>query len=246
MTTAARTAGTISADQRVAAGQRVDEGDRDDRQGQDVGQEPLVEVGGEADDERDEPRSEHDEGQPDREPNRIGSSPSARAPTNAHDDRPPVDRRPGGCSLVVLRPARREAVGGDAEDEPAAPRTPESDPSVSRRAGFGRRAEVPRLAGGQPPRRRRARARRAWRGTTPVAPARRERQRLAEVGGARDVEVDPRLGHELAQEQPALDERALGRAGVLEVAVPAVHVGDVVVDERQLPVALAGPCRRPP
>src|SRR5207342_3494744 len=69
-------------------------------------------------------------------------------------------------------------------------------------------------------------------------------RRLAVVGRASDIEVDPRLRRELAQEQAALDERALGRAGVLEVRVPAVHLWDVVVHERQLPVALAGPAAR--
>ena len=38
----------------------------------------------------------------------------------------------------------------------------------------------------------------------------------------------------------ALHERPSARAGVDDVAVPAVHVGAVLVDERQLPVALAG------
>ena len=60
------------------------------------------------------------------------------------------------------------------------------------------------------------------------------------VGGPGDVEVDPRHRDELADEEGALDQRPLGRARVLEVAVPALHLGDVIVDERKLPVAFAG------
>ena len=40
---------------------------------------------------------------------------------------------------------------------------------------------------------------------------------------------------------PLLTSEPSARAGVLEVAVPALHLGHVVVDERELPVALAGP-----
>src|SRR2546423_10214837 len=62
---------------------------------------------------------------------------------------------------------------------------------------------------------------------------------LAEVGRPGDVEVDPWAGHELAQEQAALDQRSLRAARVLEVAVPALHLRHVVVYQRDLPVALA-------
>src|SRR4051794_19929724 len=62
------------------------------------------------------------------------------------------------------------------------------------------------------------------------------------VGGAGDVEVDPGLRHELLDEQGALHEAALVvPREVDEVAVPALHVGAVLVDEGQLPVALAAP-----
>src|SRR5205814_986451 len=61
---------------------------------------------------------------------------------------------------------------------------------------------------------------------------------LAEVGRARDVEMDPWPGDELAEEQGALDEAALGRRRVGELGVPALHVGPVLVDEGQLPEAL--------
>ncbi len=56
--------------------------------------------------------------------------------------------------------------------------------------------------------------------------------------------MDPRNGGELTEEQAALDQRALCRARVLEVAVPRLHVGHVLLDERQLPVALTGPDTR--
>ena len=40
---------------------------------------------------------------------------------------------------------------------------------------------------------------------------------------------------------PLLTSDPSAEPGVLEVAVPAVHLGHVLVDERELPVALAGP-----
>ena len=78
-----------------------------------------------------------------------------------------------------------------------------------------------------------------------IRAARGVRLRLAEVAGAADVDVRPGHRRELLEEQAALHEPALGgRGGVEEVRVPALHVGHVVVDERDLPEPLAGPTRR--
>ena len=179
------------------------------------------------------------------DPNRSGSSPSASAPTSAHDRRPPVDRAgradaPRRARASASRTGRRRGRARSRR-RPAARR---AAPSVGGRlacvGAVGGRGSVSR------PGRRPAPARRAWRARRRSRPRGANGSGLAVVGRPGDVEVDPRLGHELAQEQAALDQRALGRARVLQVAVPAVHLGDVVVDQRQLPVALAGPVGRRP
>ena len=166
-------------------------------------------------------------------PNRVGSSANANAPNGRADDGPPADRPAGGILVVVLGPARREPVGEDPEHRPDGGEAEREQASSAARSAGRRRAYASRAPASA------SSTSVAW--VTPVAPRARERRRLAEVARAADVEVGPRHGPELAQEEAALDERALGRAGVLEVAVPALHLGHVVVDERDLPVALGGP-----
>ena len=107
----------VRADQRVLPAQRVDERDRDDRQGQRVRQQPLVEVGRQADDQRHEPRPEQREGQRVRaEAER--QEPEGDGPDDGRDRRPPVHATAGRVLLVVLRPAGREAVRGQPEGQP--------------------------------------------------------------------------------------------------------------------------------
>src|SRR3990172_2037981 len=78
------------------------------------------------------------------------------------------------------------------------------------------------------------------------------RLRLPEIGRAGDVEVDPGHGGELAEEEAALHEPALAAAAVDDVAVPRLHLGQVLIHEGHLPLTLAapppggGPPRAPP
>ena len=107
----------LGADQRVGAAPGVDRRDRDDRQGQQVGQEPLVEVDRETDDQRDEPGTEQREGQRIR-PEAQRQEPEPHGPDQGTDCRPPVDRPPGRHLLLVMfRPAGRETIGREPEDE---------------------------------------------------------------------------------------------------------------------------------
>src|SRR3990172_11529538 len=64
---------------------------------------------------------------------------------------------------------------------------------------------------------------------------------LAVISGAADVEVDPRLGDELAEEEAALHEGAFRRPAVAQLGRPGLHVVHVLVDERHLPDALRDP-----
>ena len=164
----------VRTDQRVAARERVDEGDRDDRQCQEVGQETLVEVRREADDERDEPGSEHDEG------DRVRAEPDRQEPEGEG-----ADERDD--ALSASRPAaragalRRARASGSRTGRrryrgrsPPLRGRPRADPSVSSsrrvRSGVPR---VPRVAAVSPPRRRRAPARRASRGRRRSRPSAR-------------------------------------------------------------------------
>ncbi len=142
--------------------------------------------------------------------------------------------RPGGCSSSCSgqRVANRSAASAERRTRRRPGPRPAAPWSVS---GTGRRP------GGQPALAPARASSTSVACDTPVAPRGAYGSGLAVVGGPGDIEVDPRLGDELADEQAALDQRTLGRPGVLEIAVPAVHLGHVVVDERQLPVALAGP-----
>ena len=167
-------------------------------------------------------------------PNRGTSSPNASAPTIATTAVRQSTRRAGRVLFVVLRPARREPIGRDPEDGTARAEQPGDRLHPVGRAPV----EVRRVSRPAAPA---SASSTSVACETPVGAAWREGQRLPVVGGAGDVEMDPRHGHELAQEQAALDQRALGRARVLEVAVPAVHVRDVVVDERRA----ASSARRP-
>ena len=97
--------------------ERVDQRDRDDRQGQDVRQQPLVEVGREPDDQRRRttPRTATKaSGSP---PNRSGSSPKRDGPDAARTTRrPPVDRggradAPRRAPASASRTGRRRAPG---------------------------------------------------------------------------------------------------------------------------------------
>ena len=179
----------VRADQRVLPAERVDEGDRDDRQGQDVGQQPLVEVRGEPDDEGHEPAPRRRPSRADPTRTRPAAAPRATAPTMATVAGPPVDRPTGRMLLIVLRPAGREPVRGRARSgtRPGARMTASGDRPRRDRVRSARRG------------RRRAPAPRAWRALTPVAPRGAHGSGLAEVGRPRDVEVRPRLGHELAR-----------------------------------------------
>ena len=233
----------LGTDERVCAAPRVDQRDRDDRPGQEVGQQPLVEVDRQADDQRDEPGTEQRERERVRpEPQRQQAErqrprPARRRPSASPTARP-AGRSSSSCSgqRVASRSAPRPSTN------PAAPSTPARSASgsmrwraVSCRAGVGQPARAPASASS---------TRVAC--ETPVAPRGANGEGLAVVGRPGDVEVDPRLRHELADEQAALDQRALGRARVLEVAVPAVHLGDVVVDQRRAASSARRPGRRPP
>ena len=113
----------VPADERVPRRDVEDQRDRDDREGQLVGEQPLVEICREADDERREPQSKQGEGQ--RIASRIEPRPEDRERERAERrdrGRPPAERPAGGVLrvvLVVLGPADREPVGGDAEGRPA-------------------------------------------------------------------------------------------------------------------------------
>ena len=84
-------------------------------------------------------------------------------------------------------------------------------------------------------------ARRAWRARRPS----RRAARTASPCGSSPSPAMSRWTHgpvtNSRRKSAALDQRALRRAGVAEVAVPALHLGCVVVDQRELPVPLAGP-----
>ena len=103
-------------------------------------------------------------------PNRSGSSPKRQRPDER--DRPPSASRPpaGRVLLVVLRPAGREAVGGEAEGEPGRAQQAGSGSIGSGGVAVGRRS-VSR------PWRRRARAR-------PASRARRRSLLAARTAGA--------------------------------------------------------------
>ena len=178
-------------------------------------------------------------------------APRDAAPEDRDDRRAPV--RPGGPSRpdgrsapssstlgLVLRPAGGDPVGDEAPGGAGDARA--TDEPVSR-AVTGSAHDRPPAA--SPAYAGRAPARASSTSVAveaPVAPRARPRRGLAEVGRPGDVEMDPRHGHELAQEEGAPDQAALGRrAGVRHVGVPALHLGPVLLDERQLPEALAGP-----
>ena len=96
----------------------VHQRDRDDWQRQDIGEEPLVEVGREADDERDEPRPEE------REREGIAGKPRRkeceRDRGGGDDDHGPPAKRPArrvlGVLGIVLRPADGEAIGPETKE----------------------------------------------------------------------------------------------------------------------------------
>ncbi len=132
-----------------------------------------------------------------------GQGPHRRAAQEDDDGRPPVDRadpalRPDDRPVLVQlglvgRPAGPDAVG---RQPPRGPRDSEAggeDGRLHALAGPGER---------QLHERRRGRARGA---------AGRPGSRLAEAGRPRDVEVDPGHRHELAQEEGAADQAAVGR-----------------------------------
>ena len=175
----------------------------------------------------------------------AGAAPSAERADDDHDRRAPVDRA-GRC-----RPRAR--ASGPRSGRRRSPRSPpttarirasgvEHEPESTARVCAARRAAVARAQVADAPASASSTSV-AW--VTPVAPRGRVRVRLAEVARAADVEVGPRHRPELLEEQAALHERAVRRAGVLEVGVPALHLGHVVLDQRDPPVALAGPVARP-
>jgi hypothetical protein len=90
----------------------------DDGQRQDVGEQPLVEVRREADDERDEPRPEEHEcegiaGEP------CGQERKGDRGGGDHDQRPPAERsarRVLGVLGIMLRPADGETIGPEADE----------------------------------------------------------------------------------------------------------------------------------
>jgi hypothetical protein len=107
-------------DERIAARDVEQEPERDDREGQLVGQQALVEVDREPDDETREPQPEQDlddelgVGEP------LGEQPERERPDGGARDRPPADGSAGRLVLeVVLGPANRESIGDDAEDRAA-------------------------------------------------------------------------------------------------------------------------------
>ena len=127
------------ADERVQAADGVDQRDRDHGQGQDVGQQPLVEVGRQADDERDEPRPEQ------RQRERIAGEPGGQERERDrgrrdHDHGPPAERparRVLGVLGIVLRPADGEAVGHEAEERAGDPGEDRDDRRVELHAAPG-------------------------------------------------------------------------------------------------------------
>ena len=110
-------------DERVEAADGVHQRDRDDRQRQDIGEQPLVEVGRQADDERDEPRPEE------RERKRIAGKPRRQERERDrgggdHDHGPPAERparRVLGVLGIVLRPADGETIGRETEERAGDP-----------------------------------------------------------------------------------------------------------------------------
>ena len=102
----------------LSAAHGVHKSDRDDGQRQDIGEQPLVEVGREADDERDEPRPEERErkgivGEP------RGQERKGDGGGGDHDHGPPAERsarRVLGVLGIVLRPADGETIGAEAEE----------------------------------------------------------------------------------------------------------------------------------
>ena len=170
----------VVADQRVRAGERVDQGDRDHRQGQDVGQEPLVEVGRQQQDhERHEPRAE------DGECDRIGAEPDRQQAQRDRPDR--CDRRRPPVDGADRAAPRRAPASGSPRRSAARPRTQaggaEQDGQRLHRIGAagwvgapGGRSAGPRAGESQLDQRR---------VRDPGRATRRERQRLAEVGRCR-------------------------------------------------------------
>ena len=144
MASAAATASQdLRSDERVAAADRVDQRDRDDRQGQHVGQQPLVQVGGQADDQRDEPGAEDRHGErvatePEHEQPEGERADQARRPRSASRRRGPpgAPRRAPASAPRAGRPRSRARTRRHRADRPAAPsaRVP-SVAVVSRRSG---------------------------------------------------------------------------------------------------------------
>src|SRR5664279_6035191 len=62
---------------------------------------------------------------------------------------------------------------------------------------------------------------------------------LAEVSRAGDIQMDPRHGRELAQEEGASDHPSLSRTRVGEVRIPAIEVLAVFLDHGQLPIPVS-------
>ena len=203
---------SATGDQRVEAGDVDHQHDRDRGQRELVGQQPLVEVRRQQQHQdrrvRPEDQAQDRVGEPQRE-RRRSRAPRSTTTTGV--------RQSIGADgpVLVLGPACRDAVGDEAPD-PAG----DGQDHGERRDGHGSRTRpestgrsarraVPRRSGCRCPRQRELDERRVG---DPGRAARRVRVRLAEVAGAADVEVGPRHGPELLEEQAALDERAVGRA----------------------------------
>ena len=230
---------TAVADERVLPGDVEQQRDRDDRQRQHVGQQPLVEVRREPDDER---RRTTARTAPSDERGRrrtgVGSSANANAPIAARR-RPSASRSAGRPGAPRRAPASGPRAGRRRRPNTGPRPEPTSDERRSTVGAVGRRSvSRPRAGQGQLDERRvrSRRSRRAARTASPCGSSRCRAMSRWTHGSVR----------ELAQEDAALDERPLGRARVLDVAVPALHLGAVLVDERDLPVALAGPVGRAP
>ena len=138
-----------------------------------------------------------------------------------HDDRrPPVDRPdPAGRPDDRARLVELGLVGRPAGRDPVGREPPRRHPSDAPRTD-GQDGAAPRASGPRP-----GRARRASRSTRRSRRGRPTACALRKYGRAGDVEVDPRHRDELAQEERAADQAALGRrARVRHVRVPAVHL----------------------
>ena len=174
-------------------------GERDDRQRQLVGQEPLVEIHREPDDEVANHGPEQRQGERPAPSNRLPQQRRTRTRRSARaDDRPPADRlgRPGSPRRAPASESRAD------RRKPTPPRRQRArrDDVIRRREGARRGTRsgsyVARPGQRELDERRVGHAGRA---------AGRVRRRLPEVARPADVEMGPRHRPELAQEQAALD-----------------------------------------